>query len=647
MILESVEHGPLIWPMVEENGVIRTKKYAKLSVAEKIQADCDMKATNIILQGDDPIAYLNKAMAFLTAGRQGQNYAGTTYKGNATSSRGNTTSGQEKEKAMLAEARKAGQILDEEQLKFLADPRIPAGQVKTIIPHNAAFQTEDLDTYDSDYEDLSNAQAVLMANISNYSSNVISEVPNSDNYLNDMDNQTQTMHMLTKPQSFYDNVYKQALGYQNPFYLKNAQRMTPTLYDGIFIYEKHVSMPVIDNEETLILEEESRSKMSEKAKDHEVIAKKISHKPIDYENLNRLTDDFGKRFTSQQELLAEQAFWLRISNPAFESSLPPIRMEVPSELPKKRTTPNALTEGEWSVFDKDLLNEIMKVKTAFDQIEAAVQQSSVDKQYVYCMNVDTQRSESCEKCLNLDAESSKSKQVYNDLLDKYSLLEKHFISLEVSMQLKQEVFQNDESCVCQNAPEILEYFEKNDLKAHLKDKDITICKLKDTIKSLRKINKEEIVDYDRCDLETINTELENSVAKLLFENERVRCSTSASESKPSSNTKNNMISQPSSGNKINKVENQPRSVKTRKNNKNHVKKVKCDDHVMLSISNVNYVYVSINNAPVKNYVNDVKTGCLCAIYEPDHTWGSIATDIPSSSSLVMTGCLDCTLVSGL
>ncbi|GJT36669.1 integrase, catalytic region, zinc finger, CCHC-type containing protein [Tanacetum coccineum] len=51
MILESVEHGPLIWPTVEENGVIRTKKYAELSVVKKSQADCDMKATNIILQG--------------------------------------------------------------------------------------------------------------------------------------------------------------------------------------------------------------------------------------------------------------------------------------------------------------------------------------------------------------------------------------------------------------------------------------------------------------------------------------------------------------------------------------------------------------------------------------------------------------------
>ncbi|GJS17980.1 hypothetical protein Tco_0412452 [Tanacetum coccineum] len=45
MILESVENGLLIWPTVEENGVTRTKKYAKLFVAEKIQADWDYSLT--------------------------------------------------------------------------------------------------------------------------------------------------------------------------------------------------------------------------------------------------------------------------------------------------------------------------------------------------------------------------------------------------------------------------------------------------------------------------------------------------------------------------------------------------------------------------------------------------------------------------
>nr|GEZ12324.1 hypothetical protein [Tanacetum cinerariifolium] len=50
IILESVERGPLLWPSVTEKGVTRLEKYSELSAAEAIQADCDVKATNIILQ---------------------------------------------------------------------------------------------------------------------------------------------------------------------------------------------------------------------------------------------------------------------------------------------------------------------------------------------------------------------------------------------------------------------------------------------------------------------------------------------------------------------------------------------------------------------------------------------------------------------
>nr|GEW38407.1 reverse transcriptase domain-containing protein [Tanacetum cinerariifolium] len=57
MILESVEQGPLLWPSVEVEGVTRLKKYSKLSAAEAIQVDCDVKATNIILQGLPPEVY--------------------------------------------------------------------------------------------------------------------------------------------------------------------------------------------------------------------------------------------------------------------------------------------------------------------------------------------------------------------------------------------------------------------------------------------------------------------------------------------------------------------------------------------------------------------------------------------------------------
>ncbi|GKB43422.1 retrovirus-related pol polyprotein from transposon TNT 1-94 [Tanacetum coccineum] len=213
-----------------------------------------------------------------------------------------------------------------------------------------------------------------------------------DNILFKVGQSAQTMHMLTKPQAFYDNIHKQALGYQNPFHLIIAHRIKPTLI--------------------------MRLKMSKKGKDPEVIKKNISHKPIDYEKLNRLFDDFRKRFTPQQELSAEQAFWLRMSNPTIKpSDVSLVKIEAPKELPKVslvneslkklkfhldkfdnaveiRTTPDAHTEGEWgfehtkavfnneiipflkslkdifNVFNRDFLNEIMEV--AFDLLRDAL-----------------------------------------------------------------------------------------------------------------------------------------------------------------------------------------------------------------------------------------------------------------------------------
>ncbi|GKB63772.1 retrovirus-related pol polyprotein from transposon TNT 1-94, partial [Tanacetum coccineum] len=57
MILEFVENGPLIWPTIEENGMTRPRKYSELTPVDAIQANCDVKATNIILQGLPPEVY--------------------------------------------------------------------------------------------------------------------------------------------------------------------------------------------------------------------------------------------------------------------------------------------------------------------------------------------------------------------------------------------------------------------------------------------------------------------------------------------------------------------------------------------------------------------------------------------------------------
>ncbi|GJY25807.1 hypothetical protein Tco_0400533, partial [Tanacetum coccineum] len=43
-----------------------------------------------------------------------------------------------------------------------------------------------------------------------------------DNIVFKRDQSAKTVHMLTKPQFFYDHTTKQALGFQNPFYLKKS-----------------------------------------------------------------------------------------------------------------------------------------------------------------------------------------------------------------------------------------------------------------------------------------------------------------------------------------------------------------------------------------------------------------------------------------
>ncbi|GJV17965.1 hypothetical protein Tco_1363288 [Tanacetum coccineum] len=192
------------------------------------------------------------------------------------------------------------------------------------------------------------------------------KVKELDNIVCKMGQSAQTVHMLTKPQVFYDNNPKQALGFKNTFYLKKAQQIRPMLYDGSVIAKETNVISVADSEETLMLEEESRSNFFLKQSDPMVLEKKVNIKPIDYAELNRLSEDFGKCFVLQRELSDEQALHPIIDQSA--SSF--VKIKAPQELPKvimvnisleklkyhlsqfdnvvkKQITPNALTEGEW------------------------------------------------------------------------------------------------------------------------------------------------------------------------------------------------------------------------------------------------------------------------------------------------------------
>ncbi|GKB51481.1 hypothetical protein Tco_0902234 [Tanacetum coccineum] len=148
---------------------------------------CGGLAVPTFLLGDDPIACMNKAMAFLSAvftprypSTNNQLRSSSNLRNQATIQDGRVTVQQVQER----------QELDEEQLAFIADPGVVDGQVAQTITHNAAFQTDDLDAYNSDCDDISSAKAVLMANLSSCDSDVLSEVPYSDTFQNDMMNQS-------------------------------------------------------------------------------------------------------------------------------------------------------------------------------------------------------------------------------------------------------------------------------------------------------------------------------------------------------------------------------------------------------------------------------------------------------------------------
>ncbi|GKE15926.1 hypothetical protein Tco_1423503 [Tanacetum coccineum] len=254
MILEFIENGLLIWPSIEENGVTRPKKYFELSAMEAIQADCDVKATNIILQGLPPEVYALVRNHKVTK---------ELWERIQLLMQGTSLTKQERECKLYDEfdkfAYKKGKTLhdfylfslllndiniynmkleqfqvntkflntlppewskfvtdvklvrdlhttnidqlyaylgqhkfhaNEEELAFLADPGIAEGQAtQTVITHNAAYQADDLDAYDSNCDELNSAKVALMANLSHYGLDALAEVYNHNNVNNNMINQ--------------------------------------------------------------------------------------------------------------------------------------------------------------------------------------------------------------------------------------------------------------------------------------------------------------------------------------------------------------------------------------------------------------------------------------------------------------------------
>nr|GFA08356.1 hypothetical protein [Tanacetum cinerariifolium] len=380
-----------------------------------------------------------------------------------------------KDKVLLVQAQANGQILQEEELEFLADlGTTESSSNQNIVTKNAAYQVDDLDAYDSDCDELNSAKIALMANLSHYGSD-------------------------------------------------NLAELKPKLYDGSVI-EKSDAIMIPDTEETLMLAEESRSKMIEKQNDPKMTEKKVITKPIDYAIINQLSvvitkpidyaiinqlsTDFETRFVPQTELSAEQAFCM------VNSCLKKLKFHLASFHKLKLFT----------LFDQCLIDEVTEVQNVFKQIELAVEQHSLSVEIMNivvhanvksaCLNMDV-----CARCVTIKSELKKDfikKECYEMLLQKYHTLEKHCISLEVNNQLKKEIFQRNTLSSPESTPTFAELFEINDLKAQAQAKDTVILKLKEQLRSLNGDVNERYVKREVEEIEILNIKLDHKEKVLLI-----------------------------------------------------------------------------------------------------------------------------------
>ncbi|GJY17011.1 hypothetical protein Tco_0387433 [Tanacetum coccineum] len=182
---------------------------------------------------------------------------------------------------LLAQLQEVGIQLSKDQLAVLADTRerIDFGPGAFTVTTNALFQADGVEVYDSDCDDVPNAQPSFMANISSYGSDALAEVHNPDNMANSMINQ-------------------------------DVQ------------YVKETQQAVVRNSNSSTQQDALILSMIEqlKTQDLMVLEKKVNTTPVDYAALNQLSRNFEKRFVPLTELSAVQAFWsqnsLNSSNPS-------------------------------------------------------------------------------------------------------------------------------------------------------------------------------------------------------------------------------------------------------------------------------------------------------------------------------------------
>ncbi|GJW57602.1 zf-CCHC domain-containing protein [Tanacetum coccineum] len=174
-MMYPVQHHPSQHQFANHSLLVHHQSYQSPDIHQPSQAPFPLMDSGLVVSSflpfDDPIVNLNKAMAFISTTFTSR-YPPTNNQLRTSSNPRNQETIQDrrvictkskrprnfawfKEKAMLVEALELEIVLDEEQIAFLADngDAVTTVQQSQEIPTLATFQTNDLDAFDSNYDE--------------------------------------------------------------------------------------------------------------------------------------------------------------------------------------------------------------------------------------------------------------------------------------------------------------------------------------------------------------------------------------------------------------------------------------------------------------------------------------------------------------
>nr|GEX06197.1 hypothetical protein [Tanacetum cinerariifolium] len=448
---------------------------------------------------------------------------------------------------------------------------------QSVITHNAAYQADDLDAYDSDCDEISTAKAVLMTSLSSYGSDVLSE----DNLIAN------------------ETLYAELERYK--------EQIRPMLYDGNVIDKETNVISIADSEETLVLEEESRSKM--------LLKQKMCNKCL------KLEDELIKQYN-----MVEKDEYNRLSKRFSKLEQHYISFEIAMQLNKETFQKNNTSVNQTEpTFDqlfelnklKDELQEkdmtIKKLKAHIKRVNETSTSKSVKNHFdeIKTINIELEH-----RVTRLDAENEHLKQTYKQLYDSIKpSREKVFVITALKNDLRKlkgkDIVDNATTIALgmykfdpiilalqvKNNREAHEYYFKltieqaaihievveqaklrnpldsasysgcmyvkliQELLGYVRDTCHDIHKPSEKLVAVTPINKKKTVRF--VDTVTSLGNIPKVTNRPLLSFTGVNPSTSASGSKPSGNTKIDRVPRKPSSNEKNKVNVQSRKVKSR------------------------------------------------------------------------------------